>query len=115
MLAQSVAVLAIIGLSVFLSANNTKPIRNTLIFTSTGSLQFSAETTELNGIHLTPITYQLLTDSRFSFIGLWLIMQPNDTPLLSNSLKTSTTQLFIFRDSVSQQDFSRIANIIKKL
>ncbi|MBU2869620.1 hypothetical protein, partial [Colwellia sp. E2M01] len=63
---------------------------------------------------LRPNEYQLLAQSRFSFLGCWLIMQPKNDPL-QKSTQVLPKQLFIFRDSVSAQDFSRLAKIIKQL
>jgi hypothetical protein len=106
-LAQTVAVVSIIFVSLFLSISNKKPFTNALILTNTGNIQFNNE----------QVSYQLLTDSRLSFIGCWLVMI-QDVPLLATRInipQTTPKQLFIFRDSISEQDFSRIARVVKQL
>jgi len=71
--------------------------------------------------------YQLQVNSRFSFLGCWLVLQPLTAQPLTvqpmfavnsifNDNNTSKeTRFFIYRDSLSQQDFSRISNIITQL
>lgn len=65
--------------------------------------------------------FQLLASSRYSFIGCWLHMAPlsnNDSlEFFPNSIFKSSNQklLFIYRDSLSSEDFSRLSLIIRKL
>jgi 3'-phosphoadenosine 5'-phosphosulfate sulfotransferase (PAPS reductase)/FAD synthetase len=102
-----IAVVSIIWLSLFLSSSDEKPLSTSLTLTDTGSIYLNNE----------QISYQLLADSRLSFIGCWLVMIPN-VPLhtLRNKVaKTIPKQLFIFRDSINEQDFSRITRVIKQL
>ena len=61
--------------------------------------------------------YQLQDNSRFSFLGCWLVLQPIIT---ANSIRNSKInnrkkRCFIYRVSLSKQDFSRISNIIAQL
>ncbi|MBL4823052.1 MAG: hypothetical protein JKX90_05960 [Colwellia sp.] len=64
--------------------------------------------------------FQLLTSSRYSFFGCWLYMAPlsnlSSSDLLPNTInKNGKKQLFIYRDSLTAEDFSRLALIIRKL
>jgi len=65
--------------------------------------------------------FQLLASSRYSFFGCWLHMSPlsnqYSSELLPNTKNKSDKQkrLFIYRDSLSTDDFSRLSQIIKKL
>nr|WP_019028499.1 hypothetical protein [Colwellia piezophila] len=75
--------------------------------------------TESGDIHLdkNPQRYQLVQVSRVSFIGCWLIMVPSESVLSQRSIVVNHTlkQFFIFKDSISEQDFSRLARVIKQL
>ena len=65
--------------------------------------------------------FQLLTSSRFSFFGCWLCMAPLSTLTLSENLPCAINKrrkkklLFIYRDSLSAEDFSRLSQVIGKL
>ena len=57
--------------------------------------------------------YQLQANSRCSFLGCWLTLMPITT---KNTLFFGKyKQLFIFRDSLSEQDFSRLSRVLKGL
>jgi hypothetical protein len=61
--------------------------------------------------------YQLQESSRLSFLGCWLILQPK-TPansIFNNNKAHKNKTLFIYRDSLSKQDLSRLANVIAQL
>ena len=106
-IAQVIALAAIISLSLFLSKSNNNAIAHSFVLTYTGGLCFDKD----------PLSYHLLTTSRLGFIGCWLIMVPSELTLnqCGNTNNTSPKQLFIFRDSISGQDFSRLARVIKQL
>jgi len=57
--------------------------------------------------------FQLQTSSRLSFLGCWLTLIPitAKNTFLANKHK----QLFIYRDSLCEQDFSRISRVLKDL
>jgi len=77
------------------------------MLTNTGCLTFKND----------QVSYQLLVDSRLSFIGCWLVMIPS-SPINSARSKLSQhapKQLFIFKDSIGGKDFSRLVNIIRQL
>lgn len=59
--------------------------------------------------------FQLLASSRYSFFGCWLDM--DSTKLVNKSInkKHIKKQLFIYRDSLSSEDFSRLSQVIRKL
>ena len=65
--------------------------------------------------------YQLHLNSRCSFLGCWLVLQPvvtvNSLSEQRQAAKTGseTKLLFIYRDSLSKQDFSRISQVITHL
>ena len=67
--------------------------------------------------------FQLLASSRYSFFGCWLHMAPLSNLSLATAAPLSYTinkkgqkkWLFIYRDSLSAQDFSRLSQIIRKL
>jgi hypothetical protein len=65
--------------------------------------------------------YQLLSSSRYSFFGCWLHMAPLSNmyspELLTKVLnkKHKKKWLFIYRDSLSTKDFSRVSQVIRKL
>lgn len=66
--------------------------------------------------------YQLQPSSRFGFLGCWLILQPLTAQpttavnaMLNMSHNRSKTMFFIYRDSLSKQDFSRLSNVIAQL
>ncbi len=65
--------------------------------------------------------FQLLASSRYSFFGCWLHMAPfsnlSSSALLSYAINKQSKNkwLFIYRDSLSTQDFSRLSQVIRKL
>ncbi len=65
--------------------------------------------------------FQLLTSSRYSFFGCWLHMQPlsnisSTAPLFFViNKKRKKKLLFIYRDSLSAVDFSRLSQVIRNL
>lgn len=59
--------------------------------------------------------YQLLSSSRVSFFGCWLKMILIRNGHQSNQSLQNIKHYFIYRDSLSNQDFSRLARVIKSL
>lgn len=66
--------------------------------------------------------YQLQASSRFSFLGCWLTLQPlTAQPITTvNSMfnakgSNNQSRVFIYRDSLSNQDFSRLSTVISQL
>lgn len=65
--------------------------------------------------------FQLLSSSRYSFFGCWLHMTPLSNMYPPKSLLYATNErsekkrLFIYRDSLSSKDFSRLSQVIRKL
>jgi len=57
--------------------------------------------------------YQLQANSRYSFLGCWLILLP--IAALNKPFVDKKEQLFIYRDSLSKQDFSRLSQVLKNL
>jgi len=106
-LALSLAIISVISLSIFVSIKNDKPITYSFVLTNIGEIFFNKE----------QISYQVLAGSRHSFIGCWLVMIPNHTTHSQDymSSKTAPKQLFIFRDSFTKQDYSRIGRVLSEL
>lgn len=135
-LALSITVLSIITVSVFLSLNADKYFNESFLLSTSGEIWFKSDKT----------SYQLVANSRLSFIGCWLVMIPKQSiataanymaitqlPLIQLSPRElspkavkqlgqgkslqglQSKQVFIFRDSINNKDFSRLANVIKKL
>lgn len=61
--------------------------------------------------------YQLQASSRFSFLGCWLVLQPISavTQMFNAKDNSQQTMLFIYRDSLSEQDFSRVVKVMSHL
>jgi hypothetical protein len=59
--------------------------------------------------------FQLLVSSRYSFFGCWLDMYSSKAMTKAINKKHKKKQLFIYRDSLSPKDFSRLSQIIRKL
>lgn len=61
--------------------------------------------------------YQIQASSRQSFLGCWLVLQliPNNHVLFNTHNSNPKRLLFLFRDSLSPQDFSRLSNVITQL
>lgn len=98
---------SLISISVYISFENKTPFTYYLTISTQGLLTIKNE----------GMTYQLLATSRLSFIGCWLVFRPS--PPLNPSSKVASqpmpTQLFIFRDSLSEQDYSRLVSVLKQL
>ena len=62
------------------------------------------------------VKYQMLENSRYSFFGCWLVLKPaiTNTALLIEQNKKNK-RLFIYRDSLSDSDFSRLSNVISEI
>jgi hypothetical protein len=94
-------------ISFYLSLNNYSPFTHCLTITSEGHVS----------MHNEAMTYQLLATSRLSFLGCWLKLQKSSnlnkpTPITEQA---NYKQLFIFRDSLSGQDFSRLVSVLKQV
>jgi len=100
---------SIIVIGVINSAKYRKSILRSFILTSDGEISFSNE--QLN--------YQLMTSSRLSFFGCWLIMKPAVIEGGSGTaVKNSTNEIktcFIYRDSINGQDFARLIKVLNNL
>tara|TARA_B110000467_G_C18234125_1_gene430498 strand:- start:505 stop:1017 length:513 start_codon:yes stop_codon:yes gene_type:complete len=115
LLVLAILVASIILIGVMNSAKHATPYLTSLLLTKEGAVSFSND----------PIDYQLLANSRISFLGCWLIISPR----LNREIKTNIGQerslitgnnnkvqkVFIFRDSLSGQDYSRLSNVLNNL
>lgn len=94
--------------------------------------QFQLSTSGLVDYHGADVhcVYQLLPQSRCSFLGAWLVMEPVNSPLeVHSTYKRRDTLLsqfkpidsgkkhcmFIFKDSFSQADYSHLSRVINSL
>lgn len=121
---MAVAAFGVLAISYFLTINRQQSISvlttksteqqsqkdsSLFILTSSGEVSFN---------HGDDV-YQLLPNSRFGFIGVWLVLQAreHDNKLLPNlrKIKSKPRQLFIYKDSLSAQDFSRVTYVINQL
>jgi hypothetical protein len=65
--------------------------------------------------------FQLLGNSRYSFFGCWLYLVPLSNLSTFDSLthtinkKPKQKRLFLYRDSLSAEEFSRLSQVIRKL
>jgi hypothetical protein len=61
--------------------------------------------------------FQLQQSSRLSFLGCWLVLKPIPAANAMFNVKNNDLNrvFFIYRDSLSKQDFSRIAHVISQL
>ncbi|TYK65082.1 hypothetical protein [Colwellia echini] len=132
MLALSIAVVGLVSCGLWLSSDNTRSISGCLLVDNTGDIQLfdkpllaKCTTTDLTCLAVNH--YQLLAHSRFSFFGCWLVMVPKNNDASSQTqlfdltqhqkriAKQRPKQVFLFRDSVSGQDFSRLARVVRQL
>jgi len=106
-IAQSLAIVSTIFAGIFVTIDNDEPFTQSIIISTRGALCLDND----------KVNYQLLATSRFSFIGFWLVMLPGNTTnnRQITTIQSSPKRLFIFKDSVSKQDFSRLARVIKQL
>lgn len=122
-LVLTMAVLTITLLSVLIVKRNQKPLTSCqMILDEKGVCSFenSANNT-LNEVVDSKEQFQLLSSSRYSFFGCWLHMTPlaNHTSslYLSNGINKSDKKrcLFIYRDSLTAEGFSRLSHVIRTL
>lgn len=110
-LALTIAVAGVVLLGLLLAKQNSSQVMiSTFELNDQGQCSFEDDN-----------HYQLHLSSRYSFLGCWLVLQPISTAgALFQAKKTtksnSATKLFfIYRDSLSKQDFSRISKVITQL
>jgi len=98
---------ALILIGIYLSADNSEGINGHFSVTEDGVIAFKGESAN----------YQLLASSRLSFVGCWLKMIELDSLFdhKTIAIKASSRELFIFKDSLSGQDFARLLRVIKGL
>ncbi|MCP4989976.1 MAG: hypothetical protein GY928_29190 [Colwellia sp.] len=106
-LALIIIVCCLISISLYLSIENNEHFAYYLTISTDGLLTIK------NG----DLSYQLQETSRLGFIGCWLVLQPSATLISPSKINTrfTPTQIFIFRDSLSEQDYSRLVSVIKQL
>jgi len=73
---------------------------NTFTVTDTGFCQFGQQ------------YFQLLANSKTSFLGCWLVLSSVEKTLV---ISAEQKKLFIYKDSLSNQDYARVCRIIKHL
>lgn len=118
-----IVVLTITLISIFIANKRVRQltfIQFTVDEFSICSFEYRREKTVVSAI-AEKKQFQLLASSRYSFFGCWLQMSPlsnlSSSALLSYAInkKPKNKWLFIYRDSLSAQDFSRLTQVIRKL
>lgn len=99
------AVLAFIGLSLYLGNKDTQSADaiGALDIDETGTIRVNQEAQ----------TYQLLNSSRCGFLGCWLNLQTTDASQEVSS--AFRKRIFVFKDSLRSADFSTLARIIYRI
>jgi len=106
-LALVILIASLLYISIYISLENNEDFTHYLSITTDGLLTINNEKME----------YQLLATSRLGFIGCWLTLQKRSV-LVNSSKKTpqvTLRELFIFRDSLSEQDYARLVNVLKQI
>lgn len=98
-----ISVMMVFVLGIFISSTPQKH----------ASLDYQFELSSQGLCHFGDEYYQLRADSRLSFFGCWLIF--NDISSTQKPIVHKNKQLFIYRDSLSAQDFSRLTHVIKNI
>jgi len=125
----AVAVLTITLLSILIAKKTNRQLTTlqlTLDEYSVCTFDYSHENTEGSTFDKVTVDkkeqFQLLASSRYSFFGCWLHMsalsnQHKSNRYLSKPLLNAINKkrLFIYRDSLSTEDFSRLSQVIRKL
>jgi hypothetical protein len=116
-----VVILTIMGV-VVAKRENRQPISLHVIFDESGI--FSFEEPPKNKGESTRVEkkqFQLLSSSRYSFFGCWLHIEPLSNTYFSPRLPDGMNKifnrkwLFIYRDSLTAEEFSRLSQIIRKI
>ncbi len=98
-----IVVASIIVTGAFLSFKSNDQISQYLLLTDDGQLSIDNDSQD----------YKLLASSRLGFLGCWLELQPIKVSATPSKMKNK--HLFIFRDSLNGQDFSRLVRVVKQL
>ncbi len=102
-------VMSILLIGVVNSNKREKTLLRSFMLSADGGVSFSGE----------QLSYQLLANSRFSFLGCWLIMKPvivSDNNITGIAHTNFTVKkYFIYRDSLKSKDFSRLTNVLINL
>ncbi len=103
-LALVIAIFTLIVLGVLIAQQSAKQAKVEYQFelSQQGGCSFDGE-----------VYYQLQTSSRLSFLGCWLTLVP--VTAKSTLVVSKRKQLFIYRDSLCEQDFSRLSRVLKDL
>ena len=106
-IALTIAVFALVVLSLLLALPNSHQV-----IISRFELKIQGQCSFEDKSH-----YQLQASSRYSFLGVWLVLQPMSALNTMFQAKNNGTKtlLFIYRDSLTKQDFSRLAHVISQL
>jgi len=94
-------------ISIYLCQDNLEPFTHYLTITKDGLVKRNNE----------KMIYQLLGQSRLGFIGCWLSLQ--QSTVSGNSLNktgnVASRKLFIFRDSLGEQDYARLMSVLQQI
>jgi hypothetical protein len=107
-----ILVSSLILISLYFSFDNKGAFSPYFTITSEGLVSINTDIE-----HEGKTSYQLLEKSRLGFIGCWLSLQQTSV-LISPRNKinqTASRQLFIFRDSLSEQDYARLISVLRQI
>ena len=104
------------GVSIYLSLENKAHFTHYLTLSPDGSISIgniSIDNISINN----ESSYQILATSRLSFIGCWLRLQQNTHSINPNNHNKQIpfTHRFIFKDSLSEQDYARLVSVLKQI
>lgn len=112
-----IVVLTMTVISVLIAKKNTKKLTTlqmNLDENGVCSFEYMLEPSVVSTVDVKE-QFQLLASSRYSFFGCWLHMHSFESLTNTINKKHKKKQLFIYRDSVSPEDFSRLSQVIRKL
>jgi hypothetical protein len=106
----SLLVFSIIFIGVMNADKSKRKLLHSFMLTTAGDMSFLNE----------QCSYQLLASSRFSFLGCWLLMKPamlveHNSLSETKDISCAVRRYFIYRDSLTGQDFARLIKVLSSL
>ncbi len=104
---------AVIAIGFILSRATSSELidKKCFVISEKGIIQFA------NNWGFIEMKFQLQASSRASFLGCRLVLTPqrnSSTVTLDKKIKCQCHKFFIFKDSLTSQDFARLSRIIKR-
>jgi hypothetical protein len=106
LLALGVGFIAIVITDLYLN-QKSKALIQSFTISLTGEINFCNDN----------VSYQLISNSRSSFLGCWLEMTKVNGIVSESKITSceSSLQIFIYKGQISHQDFSTLAKILSQL